>query len=82
MTEMRQRGDAEGPDGAKPLYYGGTVVKLLTDEGIFIGGTLHSFDEARKIRDQSSVGVLRDEITEALDVYDTFLRSTGRWPTR
>jgi hypothetical protein len=69
------------PDGTKPLYYGGTFVKLLTDAGIFIEGTLRSFDEAKVIRDQAS-GVLRDEITEALDAWERYLRGTGGLPGR
>ena len=62
-------------------YYGGTFVQLLTDEGIVIDGTLRSFDEAGAIRDQAS-GVLRDEITEALDSWNTFLRRTRGLPGR
>jgi len=56
--------------------YSGNLVKAATHVGFLIDGVYRTIDEATALRDEAT-GRLRVELTEAIDQYARWQRSTG-----
>jgi hypothetical protein len=56
--------------------YSGTLVKAATHVGFLVDGVYCTIDEATALRDEAT-GRLRVELTEAMEQYARWQRSTG-----